>query len=343
MSFTSFSSNIAPEQFQNVVSFLTALKSKFVQSNLLLTVSIAISERFDFNRYNLKALSESVDFVIFAQNTKPSGNRLSLDNAKSSISSIEYKIDSLIESGVSAGKIVMGLDLLGFGFTGTSKDNDEDGTFDRMYRYNEVCGLQLSDPRRWRESYADTSLSVLKNSIDNRAIIIESSRSIANKVRLAVKLGLAGVAPTSIAFDEFYGLRSIDSDMFKDFELSDGVNLDFPHRSVRSFPLLNTINEVTRLTLDELKEESKLPSVTPRIRTTTRERTSKTTTATPSDNGGTDLSKVQRVSPEDAKVVCQVYTQTELNAKKIQFDYKTFNWKLCTHVISVEEMFGGMS
>lgn len=321
---------------------MSKLKTKFNESNFLLAASLAISERFDFKRQNLSSLSESVEFITFVQSNGPFTNGFSLADAKRSLSSIEYKLDALIESGVSPSKIVMGLDLMGFGFTAISEENDEDGIFDRIYRFNEVCGMQLSDPRRWTNTYADTSLSILKNTEENRAIVIESSRSIANKVRLALKFGVAGVAPTSIAFDEFYGLRKIDQDTFDDFEVADGVVLNFPQRTVRQFPILITINEATRVTLDEIMQETKLSITTPRIRTTTTQRTTTTTSTTTSPTIYPDATMGTRISPKDVKIVCQVYTQSDLDARNIKFDYKKVDWNLCTHVISVDEAGGGI-
>lgn len=331
-------------QFKDIVSFFTALKTKLDESKLLLSTSITVSDQFDYNSVDLSALCESVEFITFTQNHKLSSNGLDEASNVLQINNIEQEIERLIGSGVSPTKIVLGLNFAGYGFTTTIVNNDEDAKFDRIYRYNEVCGLQLTDPRKWKTIRNEPSLSMVMSKEENKVILIESSRSIANKVRFAIKRGLAGIAPIYIAFDELYGLKKIDRNIFEDFVPYDGVDLNIPVRSDRKFPLLNTINEAIDVTLDELNQEAEL-SVTPRSTTTTttqRVTTTKATTITPeittSDYLATTLSPEQTleiVTDKDKKVICQVYLTSFTMANEV-------DWNLCTHVISVEKAVEGM-
>lgn len=262
--------------------------------------------------------------MTFLQDRNPIPVDFSIEDAIESLSSIEHKIDGLIASGVPAEKMVMGLNFTGFGFTKTTEINDQDGSFDRIYRYNEICGLRFANPRRWKTVSNDTNFSVVRNNDENRAFVMDTSRSIANKVLIVLKRGLAGVAPTTIAFDEFYGLQTIDENTFADFVAVDGAALELPKIMNRQLPLLNTINEVTQMSLDEVKV---FPTTKPNINEDKIEKDNTTTVVIP--------------AAEDVKMVCQVYTQSDLIANDITFDYDNFDWNMCTHVITVDLVTGG--
>lgn len=328
------------------MSFFTALKAKFDESQLLFTISIPISEEFDYQRFDVSALSGSVEFITFIQNTKYLVE--SFDDAINALQiyTLEQEVDRLINSGVPAEKVVLGLDFTGFGFTIAPDTSDEDGKFDRIYRYNEVSGLLLTDPRKWNVIHKEPSLTIVKGKQENVIIVIESTRSIANKVRMAIKRGFAGIAPTAIAFDEVFGLRKIDQDTFDDFVTYDGVNLNIPQRADRQFPLLNAINEAIEVAQDELTQEANLPEPPVPTTTTTPERsiTQRATKISPDNPEATTLNKrskrpeqaLEAVLDKNKKVVCQVYPPSYMAANKINLDIGKVDWNLCTHLVSID-------
>lgn len=321
------------------MSFFTALKAKFDQSQLLLSASIVISEQFDYNRFNLTTLSESVEFITVIPNHRFGSNGLENATSALAITTLRQELNALIESGVSPSKIVLGLDFTGFGF---KTIDEQDIEFDRMYRYNEVTGLQLTEPRKWNVIRDEPSYTIVENKKENRVIVVESSRSIANKVRYATKMGLAGVAPASVSFDELYGVRKIDENTFVDFVPFAGVNLTIPTRTERKCPLFNTINETIVVAEDELLQEAELPE-----RPQSPEIPIDSTPPPNNNNLPEETTPETKLSPEllatnkDKKIVCEIPLPSYMD-RKIGFDIKNFDWDLCTHVVSIDSTGNGM-
>lgn len=320
------------------MSFFTALKAKFDQSQLLLSASIVISEQFDYNRFNLAALSESVEFITVIPNHK-FGSTSPVEATRAlGIASLREELRRLIESGVPLSKIVLGLDFTGFGFTTIDEENIE---FDRVYRYNEVTGLRLTEPRKWKVIRDEPSFTVVANKKENRLIVVESSRSIANKVRYATKLGVAGVAPASVSFDEFYGVGKIDENTFVDFVPIAGVDLTIPTLSERKYPLFNAINETIVVAENELLQEAELTEKpqSPEIPIDS--------TPPPIDNSPTETAPENQLSPEllatnkNKKIICEVPLPSQVDPK-IGFDIKNVDWNLCTHLVSIDSTGNGM-
>lgn len=108
--------------------------------------------------------------------------------------------------------------------------------------------------------------------------VIDSSRSIANKVRFAMKRGLTGVAMDFLDFDDVFGKCGIDNDTFEDFKPIEGVTLKFPKRTDPTFLLLRTVNEAIDVTMDEIKQEL---IICPTTTTATTTATSKPTVELP--------------------------------------------------------------
>lgn len=96
------------------------------------------------------------------------------------------------------------------------------------------------------------TFAIKKRATKNTFVILESSRSIANKVRFAVKRGLAGVAAVHMQFDDYLGVCAKNDDTFVDFQPAESAILNIPQRNDSTFPLLCTINEAIDLTLDEI-------------------------------------------------------------------------------------------
>ena len=112
--------------------------------------------------------------------------------------------------------------------------------------------------QRWnRHFHTAANLAILQNKNENseiREVIFQSTRSIANLVRLAMKSGLAGLAAVPINFDDFRGKFGLDEDTFDDFKPTTKFTSDILKRK---FPLLRTINVSINVTLDEIRNEPK--------------------------------------------------------------------------------------
>lgn len=203
-------------------------------------------ENIDYTDYNISKLAESSDFINFVFDYKRTTENNTIGDAMKSFElvNIEEKIQKLIVSSVSREKIIMGLHFTGPGFIMTSSGKDEDATFHKAYGYREICESQFLFPLEWQgpiHKDGETSLSV----------VVDRSRSIANKVRFAVKYSLAGVAPIYISFDDFHGLCGVDEDTFDDFKSNNQNNV--PSRMNNTFPLLYTVNKAIKLTWDEME------------------------------------------------------------------------------------------
>lgn len=222
-------------------------------------VSISVSKYIDYKIYNVTALSQAVKFINFAYQYRwwPEGYRMDEAYELYDTTKVENKLNELLELGVSPSKIILSLPFSGAGFIDGS--NGTNATFDRMYGYNVVCQMLAYRPWYWKKSYSNSSLYILRNK-SNKTIIIDSSRSIANKVRFAIKRNSAGFLPEAITLDDFNCYCESDTDTFKDFKTIDGVVLKFPKRINHRLPLLHTINEAIDLTLDEMAQEDKIPT-----------------------------------------------------------------------------------
>lgn len=231
------------EDFDKIVLIAKSLNENLQRSNLFLTSWITFQRKID-EKYNYTALSEHVNFMYFTQVLYDSKSEMiNLRN----ITNLENRINSLIELGIPSTKILMDLSLLGFQF----RSND---TFNKHYdhlTFNEICQLSLKDGA-WEKHFDNSSgLTILKAKNENdeiNEIIYESTRSIANRVQLAMNLNLAGLIVFPSNVDDFDGKCGIDEDTFDDFEPNAIVTLDVLNRK---FPILRTIHEAIILSVDE--------------------------------------------------------------------------------------------
>ncbi|XP_055305054.1 uncharacterized protein LOC129569877 isoform X2 [Sitodiplosis mosellana] len=295
-------SNISPEEFDRIVSFVAAFKAKLENRQYLLTVSFTVSESFDFKRFDLAALSNSAEFITFVPNYKPSKDGFKVNDAKESlkISYVQDKIEKLAEAGVCLSKVVMGIHFMGFGFTTKPDGSDDDTTFDRMHRYNE---LELCNIKKWTTTHKDSSLTIRTKTTNDGIVVMENTRAIANKVRFVISHGLTGVTPIYAPFDDFFGLHEIDPDTFEDFK-ADGIVFKIKQLSGHKHPLLRTINQAFDLTFDECAQKAELKKTTieDAITTTDTIEVSTLEGATPPTEASSWTTEVQTASPEDPSV-----------------------------------------
>ena len=290
------------------------LKEKFVQSNLMLTMTFVVSENFEYEYYNLSNLSACVDFISFEFDFKRTEGVYRIDNALDLLDTwyVQNNVEKLLESGVPADKIVIGIHFVGPAFTIAPRAKSE---FRGVHKYGSVCKAQSTQPDQWEKLTPISRLSILKKRSHNLTIVMESSRSIANKVRFAMKSGLAGIAPIHIASDDYEGKCRVDDDTFDDY--SDVTeDIVFLERKEIDFPLIRTINEAIDVTLDEMAQEKKLPKF--------------------------QKEAVEPAGRVDMKVVCPVLMRSDMEARNMSFEFEKVNWNLCTHVICVNKDGTGM-
>lgn len=301
-------------EFYSIIFLATQLKEKFNQSNLLLTATILISEHFDYERYSLSKLSESFDFINFVFDYKRTDGVYRIDNAMTLLDTFYTRnnIEKILESGVSPGKIVIGVHFSGPAFIMTSNEIQ----FHNAYGYGSICKAIATHPEKWQKTNTNSGLSIRKKGRNDLVIILESSRSIANKVRVAMKHGLAGIAPIYISSDDFDGHCDIEENTFEDFEIKD-LSIETPNLNDTKFLLTRTVNEAITVTLNEINQRQKLPPTIP------------------------DTSNLNE--EQNTKVVCPVIMPSQMEARNMSFDFEKVNWKLCTHVIGVDEAGTGIN
>lgn len=285
-------------------------------------------------------------------NYNPTPDTFKVNDAKNAlqISNVEDKVEKLVAAGVPLSKIVFGVHFSGFGFTKTPDADDEDATFEKLYRYNDI---DLITVRKWKKTYNDANVNILTNTNKNGIIVTETTRSLANKVRFAVKRGLAGVSPIYAQFDEFFGLGKIEQDTFEDFK-SNGIVFKVRKPKNRKYPLLRTINQAFDLTFEEnvqkadiierqaeekdnSDEDTDYDSDEITEAATEQQSTKRSTTSTTTEMSTTTLNPNLRHNPSEKVVVCSLLTQSQLTVYDIAFDIDKVNWNLCTHVITGDD------
>lgn len=103
-------------------------------------------------------------------------------------------------------------------------------------------------------------MAKVKTFNETRVVSYDSARSIANKVRYAVKKGLGGVMVWSMDTDDFKGDcdDSLNSDRFNDYRTEPKVKLNFPRMTGKTYPLLRTLNDAIVISLDEIRQEENI-------------------------------------------------------------------------------------
>lgn len=224
-------------------------------SALTLSISLPLANNF-FNNYkgfDLEPLAQSVYFINFIHSKYWA--TIEMTERELNTKNVEMHVNKLIKAGVPAKKMTIDLPFKGAVFD----TNVVYGiNFNRFIGYNETC-IQLSNDEaaEWQGSYINNSdLALLENHRTNRAIVFESCRSIANKMRVAVKLGLLGAITGPVSLDDYEDHCGEDEDIFMDFRPAEGITLHIPKRSSYNFGLIRTINDAIEVTLDEIRQEA---------------------------------------------------------------------------------------
>lgn len=201
--------------------------------------------------FDFSAFSKHQNFVNFMPVNYDKYHSLNETLREMHISNVKQKIEDLIESGISAEKIVFGVSFGGPLFTNNTdisgNANDAATTFSRIVNHNFICEKLSKNESKWEKFYDVVSaLTVLvkHNEEQKQIVVFEGSRSIANRIRLiVVAFNLAGVAAITMDMDNFRGNCELDKNTFNDFEMViDDISFDIPKRNDTTFLLLKTIN-----------------------------------------------------------------------------------------------------
>lgn len=308
-----FCRNLQPYEFKRIVSFMMALKAKFNEAKLLVTMTIPISIRFDYRIYDFDGLSSAVDFINFDFDYLRTEAAYRIGDAIEAldISTDQERVEKLIEAGVWTNKIVMGLHLTGPAFLTTSSGKDED--YFRQYPYGSICKAQIDSPNNWDISFAPAGQTIMKKVGGTKkfSLVMENKDTIGNKVEFAIKRGLGGIAPFHIFSDDASG--ECDS-------------------SYVEFPLMRSIFDRIEKTCGKMGPREKVERIIP-------DRPPKPEDITEAPKPKRNRKPKQRIPrlETDGNIVCHMPLKSELNKNKIKFDINSADWNLCTHIVAIDE------
>lgn len=263
--------DIQPAFSEKILLLVKDLRNKFERHNLLLSSTFIALDKPIADAIKVAELSQHLDLLHVVPKysyieTWPGSFRVEDVLKERSNSNIEESINSLIESGISPAKLILGMDFLGLLFHSVLYLSPKTATFRRAMGYNDICRL-LSNSKQaeWTRTYdEDSGLAVAKDELDSwrgilrptNVVLFESGRSIANKVKFAANTNLAGAMAFPIDMDDFRGIFGIDEDTFVDFNIGAAVNM--PNRHNATQPLLKIINYAFDLSMYE-KTQARLP------------------------------------------------------------------------------------
>lgn len=310
-----------PQDKENFVTLVKELKEAFEPRGYILTAALGAGKDTMDNAYDLPKLSKYLDFIhmmcydyhgtwdgVVGANAPLKGL------AGDDFLSVKYTINYMISHGVSPYKLVLGLPMYGrnfvlrnpdvkqidFGLT-SAKETGFQGPFTKengFMGYNEICMELNKASSTWTTHWhEETSTPYLRD--NDRVISYDNARSIAIKVRTAIKNGLGGLMVWSIDTDDFNGNCQVKEDPWIDFtiryekmknepimnlvlerlHLSDGMRseslnrrsayiIDGSHLGLRlpqtkhnNYNLMRTINEAVTLSMEEKKIEDEVERV----------------------------------------------------------------------------------
>lgn len=284
------------------------LKTSFELHNISLTATYIAAHEQILENLDPSRISNHFDFVHFLQwymFDGPKFGQYQLALEMRSIRNMQKSIDCAIALGMPRKKIVMGLQLLPTVFDHFSSEIEK-------FDYSQFCDLE--------EKYDDTiGLNTAKKLVpilwtflpEHERYIYESSRSIANRVRFAVRRNLGGIMAFSINYDDFEGKCKAENDTFADFSPTSGVTLNISDDKNTTFPLLYTMNKAIVIATDEIIQENRI-----RIENKT--------------------DKSRQGSFHDKIIVC--YTLTRPDRKIVTIPIENINLDTCTHLICIDNI-----
>lgn len=256
-----------PEDRANFVALVTELRNAFRPHRLLLTAAIGAARNIIMAAYDVRALSGLLDYLHVmcydyggAWDGRVTANA-PLHGAVGDTLNVQATVELLIELGASRAKIVLGVPFYGRTFVTSGSDAQPplegrlgDPTTDIGFQgpytkengflgYNELC-MMLSDNSSsssgggWQTEYdVNRTQGVARwhNATINQwhVVTYDSQRSVAAKVRFAVRHGLAGAMVWSVDTDDFLGDCPVDADAYVDFTRATAAAASRHHVQVR--------------------------------------------------------------------------------------------------------------
>ncbi|XP_055325683.1 probable chitinase 2 [Sitodiplosis mosellana] len=293
---------------ENFFNFMKEFKASFHSHNISLTTTfIAVNEKI-LENIDPFHLSNHFDFIHFLQwyifdGLKFGQYQLALEMR--SIRNMQKAIDCAIALGVPRAKIIMGLQLLPTVFDHFSSEVEK-------FDYGHVCDLEEKYDVTRGLGTAKKPVPILWTFLpEYERYIYETMRSVANKVRFAVRRDLGGIMVFPINYDDFEGKCTAKNNQFVDFKSMANITLNIPTVENTSFPLLRTINAAIIVATDEKVKEDQIQI-----------------------ENQTDKSR--HGSFQDKIVMC--YTLTRPDRKIITIPIENVNLNLCTHLVCIDNI-----
>ncbi|CAO1440624.1 unnamed protein product, partial [Diamesa serratosioi] len=245
----------------NFAQLIEQLSLEYKKHSLFLSAVLRAPQYIVDSAYDVRRLGKDLDAMhLFTFDYAGSWDKkigFQAPLRSESVLNVQSTIDYYLKLGAPAEKLIISMPFFGRTFitNEVGKIGDEslatgfDGPFVKengKIGYNEICSLMLNQFYDWYKQWDGPSSEVLaRYHFENvtYAVTYDSSRSIANKVRYAMRKNLGGISGWDISMDDFQGDCTIDNDTFIDFKTISGVELKFPTRKEKDFPLLRTINE----------------------------------------------------------------------------------------------------
>ncbi|KAL7050542.1 hypothetical protein ACKWTF_004121 [Chironomus riparius] len=268
----------SPQDKEAFVLLVKELSTEFKKQKLYLSSAFGAGKKTIDAAYDVKKLAPYLDsmhimcYDYFGAWDKKIGLNAPLSNDNEL--NVEFSIDYFIKLGAPLEKLMLGLPFYGRTFITTQDGNLGDVSDDKGFPgpftrengfmgYNEICQALSSTSEEWNSQWdveSSEALAKVQLANETRVVSYDSPRSIANKVRYAMKKGLGGVMVWSVDTDDFLGEcdDKINFDTFNDYRAEPKVKLNIPKRTEKNYPLLRTLNDAIVITLDELKQEEDL-------------------------------------------------------------------------------------
>lgn len=215
---------------------------------------------------NYAALAENVDYMHFTMLYSTDMNFRGLSEIdiemNQNIDHLWYIIKIINQCGVNLTKIVIGLQFFGFMLSKDSNNNEIDAAkFEEILSYNEICEFHSKMKDIWRSGTVTVfnpytlarDEATVTNEMTTYVFLYENTRSIANKVRIIMKHGVAGILAFPVNDDDYRGICEIPEKTFADFSMDQDSFLLTPNGEHHSFRLLKTINIAIVATLNEIE------------------------------------------------------------------------------------------
>lgn len=201
----------SPQDKEAFVLLVKELSAEFKKNKLYLSSAFGAGKKTIDAAYDVKKLAPYLDsmhimcYDYFGAWDKKIGLNAPLSNDNEL--NVEFSIDYFIKLGAPLEKLMLGLPFYGRTFITTQDGNLGDDSDDKGFPgpftrengfmgYNEICQALSSTSEEWKSQWdVESSEALAKVQLNNetRVVSYDSPRSIANKVRYAMKKGLGGV------------------------------------------------------------------------------------------------------------------------------------------------------